>query len=81
MIAFPVDWTERIDMSTAKRIVAVVIMIAFVVLGIALMIQRIGAVIGWENVGGGWWIIVLLTALILVTAFVIYGAVKNKLNR
>jgi hypothetical protein len=81
MLAFPEDWTEGMDMSTAKRIIALVILFAFIVLGIALMIQRIGAVIGWDNVGGEWWIVVLLAGLILVTALVIYRAVKIKLNR
>ncbi len=68
-------------MSTTKRIIALVILFAFIVLGIALMIQRIGAVIGWDNVGGEWWIVVLLAGLILITALVIYRTVKNKLNR
>jgi hypothetical protein len=81
MLAFPEDWTEGMDMSTTKRIIALVILFAFIVLGIALMIQRIGAVIGWDNVGGEWWIVVLLAGLILITALVIYRTVKNKLNR
>ncbi len=68
-------------MSTTKRVIALLIMLAFIALGIALMIQRIGAVIGWDNIGGGWWVIVLLSGLILLTALVIYRAVKIKLNR
>ena len=68
-------------MPLRNRIVALIIALVFVVVGLALMIQRIGDVIGWDNAGGGWWIIALLAVMILLTAFLIYRSVRNKLNR
>jgi cytochrome bd-type quinol oxidase subunit 2 len=68
-------------MSTTRRIVALIIMLAFIAVGIGFMIQRIGAVIGWDNAWKSWPIIVLLAALILLTAYFIYMTVKHKLNR
>ena len=68
-------------MSFRSRIVAFIIALAFVAIGIAFMIQRIGSVIGWDKVGGGWWVIALLAGLILLVAFLIFVSVRNKLNR
>jgi divalent metal cation (Fe/Co/Zn/Cd) transporter len=68
-------------MSRASRIVALIIAIAFVVVGVLFMVQRIGAVIGWDKASSGWPVIVLLVGLILLIAFLIYKSVRNKLNR
>ena len=56
-------------------------MLAFIAIGVAFMIQRIGAIIGWDQAADGWWIIALLAGLILLTAFLVYRAVSRKLNR
>jgi hypothetical protein len=71
---------QGVDMSLRSRIVAFIIAVVFVVLGVLLMIQRIGAVIGWNNAASGWWVIVLLVGLMVLMAFIIYIAVRNKLN-
>ena len=67
-------------MSRASRIVAFIIAIAFVVVGVLFMIQRIGAVIGWDKDSSGWPVIALLAGLILLVAFLVYMAVRNKLS-
>jgi di/tricarboxylate transporter len=68
-------------MSRASRIVALIIAIAFVAVGVLFMIQRIGAVIGWDKASSGWPVIVLLAGLILFVAFLVYMTVRNKLSR
>ena len=69
------------DMSRASRIVAFVMAIAFVTVGLIIMIQRISAVIGWDKASSDWPIIVVLIGLILLVAFFTYVSVRNKLNR
>jgi hypothetical protein len=54
---------------------------AFVAVGVLFMIQRIGAVIGWDKASSGWPVIALLAGLILLVAFLVYMAVRNKLSR
>lgn len=68
-------------MSRGRKIIALIIMLAFIAIGVAFMIQRIGAIIGWDQAADGWWIIALLAGLILLTAFLVYRAVSRKLNR
>ena len=80
MLALLKHWTG-VDMSRASRIVALIIAIAFVVVGMLFMIQRIGAVIGWDKASNGWPVIALLAGLILFVAFLVYITVRNKLNR
>ena len=70
-----------VDMSRASKITAFIIAVAVVVIGVLFMIQRIGAVIGWDRAASEWWVIVLLVGLILLMAFLIYTSVRNKLNR
>lgn len=67
-------------MSIGRKIVALIIAPAFVAIGIAFMIWRIGSVIGWDNVAGGWWVIVLISGLILFIAFLVYVTVRSKLG-
>ena len=67
-------------MSRASRVVALIIAIAFVAVGVLFMIQRIGAVIGWDKSLSGWPVIALLAGLILIVAFLVYMAVRNKLS-
>ena len=67
-------------MSRASRIVAFIIAIVFVAIGLLFMFQRIGAVIGWDKASSGWWVIALLVGLISLVSFLIYFAVRNKLN-
>jgi len=68
-------------MSRASRIVALIIAIAFVAVGVLFMIQRIGAVISWDKASSSWSVIALLAGLILLFAFLVYIAVRNKLSR
>ncbi|RJO62433.1 MAG: hypothetical protein C4542_04230 [Dehalococcoidia bacterium] len=68
-------------MSRSSRIVALIIAIAFVAVGMIFMIQRIGAIIGWDKASSGWPVIVLLVGLILLVAFLVYISIRNKLNR
>lgn len=68
-------------MSRASRIVALIIAIVFVAVGVLFMIQRIGAVIGWDKASSAWPVIALLAGLILLVAFLVYMAVRNKLSR
>lgn len=67
-------------MSRMSHIVAFVIAVVFIAIGVLFMVQRIGAVIGWNSVSGDWWVITLLIGLILLVAFLIYLAVRNKLS-
>jgi uncharacterized membrane protein len=67
-------------MSRASRIVALIIAIAFVAIGVLFMVQRIGAIIGWDKASSAWWVIALLVGLILLVAFIIYISIRNKLN-
>ena len=80
MLALLKHWTG-VDMSRASRVVALIIAIAFVAVGVLFMIQRIGAVIGWDKASSGWPVIALLAGLILLVAFLVYMAVRNKLSR
>jgi divalent metal cation (Fe/Co/Zn/Cd) transporter len=68
-------------MSRASRIVALIVAIAFVAVGMLFMIQRIGAVIGWDKASGAWPVIAILAGLILFVAFLVYMTVRNKLSR
>jgi hypothetical protein len=63
-----------------NRILTVIIALAFIAIGVAVMVQRIGAVIGWSNAGRDWPIFVLLVILILVIAFIVYRTVSGKLS-
>lgn len=67
-------------MSLRSRIVALIIALAFIGIGIAFMVVRIGEVIGWENASSGWWVIAIIVALILLVAYFVYLSVRNKLN-
>lgn len=67
-------------MSRSSRIVAFIVAIVFVAVGGLLMVQRIGTVIGWDKAASGWPVIALLAGLILLIAFLVYMAVRNKLN-
>jgi uncharacterized membrane protein len=69
------------DMSRSSRIFALIVAIVFVAIGVLFMIQRIGAVIGWDKASSGWLVIALLAGLILLIAFLVYMSVRNKLNR
>jgi len=68
------------DMSRSSRIIALIVAIVFVAVGVLFMIQRIGSVIGWDKAASGWPVIVILVGLILLVAFLVYMAVRNKLN-
>ena len=68
-------------MPRASRIVALIVAIVFIAVGVLFMVQRIGAVIGWDKASSGWQVIALLTGLILLVAFLVYMAVRNKLSR
>jgi len=69
------------DMSRSSRIVAFIVALVFVAVGVLFMIQRIGAVIGWDKAASGWPVIALLAGLILIIAALVYMAMRNKLNR
>jgi cytochrome bd-type quinol oxidase subunit 2 len=69
------------NMSRASRIAAFVMAIAFVTVGAIIMIQRVGAIIGWDKAWSDWPIIMVLIGLILFVALLIYMSVRNKLNR
>jgi len=45
------------------------------------MLQRVGDVLGWENVSGGWWVIAVISLLILFMAFLVYRVISGRLNR
>ncbi len=68
-------------MSRSSRIVALIVAIVFVAVGVLLMVQRIGSVIGWDKASSGWPVIAFLAGLILLIAFLVYMSVRNKLNR
>jgi len=68
-------------MSTRYRVVAALVTIIIVALGVVLMVQRIGSVIGWENVPRDWWVFALIALLILAVAFLIYRTLTNRLSR
>jgi len=64
-----------------NKIVASIIALTFVVLGVGMLLWRIGDVIGWEDAAGGWGIIALLVLLIILVAFFIYRAISGRLVR
>ena len=68
-------------MSLGARILTLIIAFAFIAIGMAVLIQRIGAVIGWENAGRDWPVFVLIIILILLIAFIVYKTVSRKITR
>jgi hypothetical protein len=81
MIALPEDWTRRQDMSLGSRILTLIIAVAFIAIGVAVLIQRIGVVIGWDNASHAWPVVGLLILLILLIAFLVYRTVGDKMSR
>ena len=68
-------------MSLGARILTLIIAFAFIAIGMAVLIQRIGAVIGWENAGRDWPVFVLIIILIILIAFIVYKTVSRKITR
>jgi putative flippase GtrA len=68
-------------MSLGSRILTLVIAAAFVAVGVAVLIQRIGAVIGWDNAARDWWVFVLIILLILLITFIVYRTVSARISR
>jgi len=72
---------QRINMSVRRRIIAILIALLFAGLGIALMLQRIGDVIGWDDASNAWWVIAIISLFVLLVAFLIYRTVSNRMSR
>ncbi len=68
-------------MSMRTRIITFIIALAFIAIGVAVLIQRIGAVIGWDNASRDWPIFVVIILLVLLIAFIVYRTVGNKISR
>ncbi len=68
-------------MSLGTRILTLVIAVAFIAIGVAVLIQRIGAVIGWENTGRDWPVFAFIILLIFLIAFIVYKTVGRKISR
>ena len=81
MIALPEHWAGRLEMSMRTRIITFIIALAFIAIGVAVLIQRIGAVIGWDNASRDWPIFVVIILLVLLIAFIVYRTVGNKISR
>ncbi len=67
-------------MSLGARILTLIIAFAFIAIGVAVLINRIGVYIGWENVGSAWPVLALIVMLIIVTAFIVYKTVGRKIS-
>ena len=67
-------------MSLGTRILTLIIALAFIAIGVAVLIQRIGAVIGWENAGRDWPVFVIIIILIFVIGFIVYKTVGRKIS-
>jgi uncharacterized membrane protein len=68
-------------MSLGARILTLIIAVAFIAVGVAVLINRIGVYIGWENAGRDWWVIAAIIILILLIALIVYISVSRKLPR
>ncbi len=68
-------------MSSGARVLTLIIAFAFIAIGVAVLINRIGVYIGWENVGSGWPVIAAIIVLICVIAFIVYKTVGRKITR
>ena len=67
-------------MSSGARVLTLIIAFAFIAIGVAVLINRIGVYIGWENVGSAWPVLALIVMLIIVTAFIVYKTVGRKIS-
>jgi uncharacterized membrane protein HdeD (DUF308 family) len=68
-------------MSLGARILTLIIAVAFIAIGVAVLINRIGVYIGWENAGRDWPVIAAIIILILLIALIVYTSVSRKLPR
>jgi len=67
-------------MPIKHKITVGTIAVIFVALAVVFLVLRVGVVIGWENVSGGWWIFALTVLLILIVALLIYRMLISRLG-
>jgi hypothetical protein len=66
-------------MSIWRRIVAIVIALVFVVLGVGIVVLRVGTNESLKA-SGGWWGVAIISLLVLLIAFLVYRTVSSRLN-
>jgi len=60
--------------------VAVIIALVFVVLGVGIVVLRVGTSESLKT-SGGWWGVAIISLLVLLIAFLVYRTVSSRLNR
>ena len=81
MISDDTIFEQKSEDGIVKRIAALVASILIVAAVLAFMVQRIGAVIGWDRARNSWPVIVVLVAVVLLIGRFAYLAVRNKISR